>query len=889
VTILKRSPGVWLEASVGPLLAVLLLWWAGEYWAPLDRPLVPFLLVGAYALLRRGAPVWIALVSTTVAVALRPLLPGRLPHPLADYLQRDLAFAVAFGLILYLLHRLSALTAVMRERTSSEADRFRMLLAGSPEGIWRIDAKGYTTEANRFMAEMLGYVPEEILGKHVSELVAPGAVATTQSALAEALRGEPAQLEIPMIRRDGESVHVLATTHPIVDAAGRFVETFAILRDISARHHVETERHQALSLLEAALESTADGILIVNAEGKIVRFNERFARMWRIPAEILRERDDARAIEFVLAQLEEPEQFLSKVRKLYATPEAESFDTLKFRDGRVFERYSLPQRLGGAVVGRVWSFRDVSDRERALAEQRLASEREGAIALNLDTALFTFALDPERRIIRYEYLSRGAEALYGIPARELEEDPNFWLRRVHPEDVQGIVMPAFEKLLRLQSIVIEFRYETSKGIWRWHRSRFTPRLEPDGGVYVDGIETDVTDRVALEEQFRHAQKLEAVGQLAGGVAHDFNNILTAVIGYADLLLSRMPKNDPDRSALEEIRKGGERAASLTRQLLAFSRRAATQPRVVDLNATIRDLEAMVRRLVGEDIRFEIVLSDAIGRIRVDPTQLEQVIVNLVVNARDAMPQGGTLSIRTDRLVVGEVSPWEHEIAPGAYARLRVADSGVGIPPAVLRHIFEPFFTTKEPGRGTGLGLATTYGIVRQHGGYVRAVSAPDQGAEFEILLPQVEGEPAAARPTTDEFPGGSEVVLVVEDDPSLLTLAQESLAELGYRVLAARRGSEALHVLERERGAVQLLVTDVVMPEMGGRELAERALRVSPGLPVLYVSGYAPDPALVHEVEDAEVHFLEKPYTPLGLARKVREVLTGSGAKLAGRAGGRPL
>src|SRR5213594_2284106 len=312
------------------------------------------------------------------------------------------------------------------------------------------------------------------------------------SAFLASLRGEPSQFEATARRRDGGGVRVMVTTHPILDKKGRFIEGFGIVRDITARHRVETERYNALSLLEAALESTADGLLVVDREGHIVRFNERFTRMWGIPAEILQSRDDQRALEFVLSQLEEPEQFLSKVRKLYATPEADSFDTLRFRDGRVFERYSLPQKLEGEVVGRVWSFRDVTDRERALAEQHLSMEREATIARNLDAALFTFSLDPNGRILRYEYLSRGAAALYEIPARDLAPAPNFWMRRVHPDDAQNIALPALQQL---QPASIEIRYETSKGIWRWHRSRLTPRLESDGLVYVDGIETDVTERV----------------------------------------------------------------------------------------------------------------------------------------------------------------------------------------------------------------------------------------------------------------------------------------------------------------------------------------------------------------------------------------------------------
>ncbi|HET7498904.1 MAG TPA: ATP-binding protein [Candidatus Eisenbacteria bacterium] len=661
-------------------------------------------------------------------------------------------------------------------------------------------------------------------------------------------------------------------------APGPVAREVTIPPDLSDRQRIETERQHALSLLEATLESTTDGVLIVDRNGKIIRFNERFVHLWRIPADIIRSRDDDRALETVLSQLENPEAFLSRVRQLYANPGAESHDVLRFKDGRVFERLSRPQRLRGEVVGRVWTFRDVTDRERALAEQRLAAAREATIARNLDSALFTFTLGEDLHVEEYEYFSLGAERLFGVPLDDLLGDPGFWDARIHPEDKEGVVRPALQGLLRLEPAMIEFRYESSKGIFRWHRSRFVPRREADGRVHVDAIETDVTERVGLEEQLRHAQKLEAVGQLAGGIAHDFNNILTVVIGYADLLLTRMRHDDQNRRAVEEIHKGGDRAASLTRQLLAFSRRSPAQPRLLDLGASIRDLMPMLQRLAGEDIGFDLDVTPGLGPVRVDPSQFEQVIVNLVVNARDEMPDGGILRIAVDRTEVTTAQVLgEPDLVAGSYVRLRVADTGHGIDPAALEHIFEPFFTTKGLGRGTGLGLATVYGIVRQHRGRVSA-SNRDQGAEFEILLPEVrsEGATSLAPARLAGVPEGRESVLLVEDDAALLTLGREVLSELGYRVQAATSGRDALRLIEEQHPEIDILVTDVVMPEMGGRELAERIAVERPDLPILFVSGYTRDAVLREELSGAAgpgIAFLEKPYTALVLARRVREML----------------
>jgi len=379
---------------------------------------------------------------------------------------------------------------------------------------------------------------------------------------------------------------------------------------------------------------------------------------------------------------------------------------------------------------------------------------------------------------------------------------------------------------------------------------------------------------ASEEQLRQSQKLEAVGQLAGGVAHDFNNLLTVIMGYSDLLLRSSKHDDSMRSKTEEIKKAAVRAAALTRQLLAFSRKQVLQPKVLELNSLVTEVSKMLRRLIGEDIEFIMLLRPEAGRISADPGQIEQVLMNLVVNARDAIPQGGKIIIETGNVELHRDSADLHrEVEPGDYVLLTVSDSGRGMDEGTRKRIFEPFFTTKEVGKGTGLGLSTVYGIVKQSGGNIFVYSEVGRGTTFKIYFPRVKEE-AASQPTAQraQLPRGSETILLVEDEAMVRKLARTILEENGYEVLEAANGNEAI-IREQHAGEIHLMVTDVVMPLMSGRELAERVRERRHGIKVLYMSGYTDDAIVHHGVLEAGTHFLEKPFTPDALAWKVREVL----------------
>jgi PAS domain S-box-containing protein len=404
-------------------------------------------------------------------------------------------------------------------------------------------------------------------------------------------------------------------------------------------------------------------------------------------------------------------------------------------------------------------------------------------------------------------------------------------------------------------------------------------------IGVQGVARDITERKRTEEalhasqvQLQQSQKLEAVGQLAGGVAHDFNNLLTAIIGYSQLSLRRLDPDDPIARNINEIMKAAGRAASLTRQLLAFSRKQILEAKVLDLNIVVNDMFKMLCRLIGEDIELATVPAPNLNKVKADSCQIEQIIMNLVVNARDAMPGGGKLTIETANVLLDSEYALQHlPTLPGAYVMLAVSDTGTGMDQQTLSRIFEPFFTTKELGKGTGLGLSTVYGIVKQSGGYIWVYSEVGKGTTLKVYLPRVNERlvPDTPRPAPRPIPGGSETILLVEDDDQVREIAREILERKGYRALPAANGEQALAVAQQQTGKIDLMITDVVMPQMSGRELAEHMSLLRPEMKILYMSGYTDDATVRHGLLDRQFEFIQKPFTADVLARKVRDTLDG--------------
>jgi two-component system, cell cycle sensor histidine kinase and response regulator CckA len=446
---------------------------------------------------------------------------------------------------------------------------------------------------------------------------------------------------------------------------------------------------------------------------------------------------------------------------------------------------------------------------------------------------------------------------------------------VHPDD-QASVVEQMAHLAASGAAQATFRARHAGGAWRWIETFWTATVQ-DGARYNVAVGRDITERKRLEAQFLQAQKMEGIGRLAGGVAHDFNNLLTAIMSYTELARDGLAPGDPVSEDLDEVTRAARRAADLTSQLLAFARKQIIEPQALNLNNLLEGMDRLLRRVIGEDVELQIRPAPELGYVKADPGQIEQVLINLAVNARDAMPNGGKLIVETRDVTLDAACAEQHiGMGPGAYVLIEVSDTGVGMDAETQRQVFEPFFTTKERGRGTGLGLATCYGIIKQHGGSIALYSEAGFGSTFKIYLPRV-AEPAAPAPRHEESaatPHGSETILLAEDEPAVRTLASRVLRERGYVVIEAANGHEALRAAEERDGAeIDLLLTDMVMPKMGGGALAERLKALYPGIRVLFISGYTDSTLIHHGQFDGGTEFMHKPFSPTDLARKVRELL----------------
>ncbi len=876
--------------------------------------------------------------------------------------------------------------------------QLRAIIDNAEEVIYTLSWTGEFIFVSPAWTHIIGHPVNEVIGKNFAPFVHPDDVETCYNFLRLVYTtGLPQRgVEYRVKTTGGDWVWFTSAGTAIKDDCGNFLYYMGVALNITEHKRSEEELTFRNLILSTQQETAIDGILVIGKEASILSYNQKFASMWGIPEEILNRKSDELALNAVLDKLPDPEQFLIKVNYLYAHTEETSFDEILLKDGRIFERYSAPM-IGsdGIYRGRVWYFRDITERRRVEMElQKESSTLRDFIELNpysiqlLDRNGFT--IKANRSLIELfgavpppDYtvfddpviLNKGLQKdLYRVLDGEIVYFPEFHynVRQLGPDFpdtplwIRVIAFPIFgqdgkvenfalmhenvterklaEERLRLFQESVESSFDAIGMSNLYGKHFYQNRAFSDlfghinenspASVYVDehtgkevfdtimaggqwagevemyskdrsilniflrayaskdaegqvtnlvGIHSDITqhkkiekERHNMELQLLQAQKIESIGRLAGGLAHDFNNMLMVIFFHIGEALAQISLDNPVYKDLEAINKASRRSANLIRQLLAFARQQTVSPRVIDLNEIVGDMFRMLRRLIGEDIELQWKPSAGLWYVKVDPVQIDQILANLCVNARDSISDTGRITIETGNVTFDDAYCSLHAgYIPGDYVMLSVSDNGCGMEKDVLEHIFEPFFTTKEIGKGTGLGLATVYGIVIQNNGFIHVDSEPGKGTIFNIYLPRLSEESVNTGEIQRKEAGKSagETVLLVEDELSVMNVSRIILESIGYKVIAANTPEQAINMAREHRGEIHLLLTDVVMPGMNGRELAKKIKALYPTVKQLFMSGYTADIIADHGVLDEGIHFIEKPFTKDELVDIVKIVM----------------
>ena len=778
--------------------------------------------------------------------------------------------------------------------TESQNERFRALVAAIEDyAIIMLDPIGNIATWNSGARTLKGWEEHEIIGKHFSVFYPEEVRDSLPNELftEAALKGR-ASHEGWRVRKDGSRFWGQVVLTAMRDVTGALVGVAKVTHDLTRRRAAEEALQKSEESLRTTLDSIGDAVIATDVEGRVMRMNPVAERLtgWKI--------DDARGQPFakvfdIKSEItgEPAANPVDRVLREGTVVGLANHTALVARDGKthpIADSAAPIRDARGKMTGVVLVFRDQTDEREAERAIREVNAFLDSIVENIPNMIFV----KDGKDLRFVRFNKAGEELVGSPREDLIGKNDYDL---FPKEQADFFTQKDREVLRSKKLldVLEEKIETPRG-QRWLHTRKIPIMGESGEAkYLLGISEDITDKREMmvelerrveertkelrnsEEQLRQSQKMEAIGRLAGGVAHDFNNLLSVILSYGEMMSSELPKDDALHGELTEIRKAAQRAADLTRQLLAFSRQQVLAPKVTDLNQTLVSMDKMLTRIIGEHIEVRTLQSQALGMVKVDPGQIEQVIMNLVVNARDAMPKGGTITLETANIELDQSYADEHVgVTAGPHVMVAVTDTGVGMDKKTLGRIFEPFFTTKETGKGTGLGLSTVFGIVKQSGGHIWVYSELDHGTTFKIYFPRVNAEQRRASvgqmATT---PRGSETILLVEDEDQVRALATKVLQRQGYEVFHAHDAAAAIALAKKHEGRIDLLLTDVVMPKMSGRELVEKLGPTRPDMKVLFMSGYTDDTIVHHGVLGAGVAFLQKPITPDTLARKVREVL----------------
>lgn len=781
-------------------------------------------------------------------------------------------------------------TAIIRDVSSTKRaerqlresfDDFRALVEATTKYVWELDESGRVAEFPHWWVDLTGQDFDEALDFGWLAKVHPDDRDHLRREFINALkRRRTTAVTLRILDRYGQYGHYSVRAVPLFCEDGNFRKWICALSDISEIVHSREALEQSEIHLRTIIENSPECIRLTDAEGGLLEMNPTGLEM--VEADSFEQIAGKKAIDIIDPKYHAA--YFALTERVFRGENAQlEYEIVGLRGTRRWvEMRAVPLRgRDGKIISALSVTRDVTERHQMEdALRKKASE----LRLITDTVPMLIAYaDTEQR---YRFANKAFLEWVGKPC---EEVAGMRIEDVIGKESYAKIKPEIElaltgKPLTYERIAYREKASHSGGQPSFVKVSYVPDFDEGGNVLgfftfiLDLTEMKMAEEALHEsrEQLAQSQKLESIGRLAGGIAHDFNNMLTAINGYSELALRKIPFDDPLRRNIEEIRKAGERSAELTNQLLAFSRRQMLQPRILVVNQAISDTVVMLRRLIGEDIELTLKLDGEVGRVSADPGQFAQILVNLAVNSRDALPDGGSIVIETKNVELDEGYASNHvAVSPGKYVMIAFSDNGIGMDEQTRSHIFEPFFTTKEVGKGTGLGLSTVYGIVKQSGGNIWVYSEPGRGTTFKIYFPLVEEEAtaAAAKPMSATFRFGTETILLVEDEEVVRNLSREVLEACGYRVIEAVNGIEALKIVETLDHRIDLLMTDVVMPQIGGRELAEKLSEKYPKMHVLFTSGYTDSAAIRHGILNEGTNFLPKPFTFNELAEIVRELL----------------